>query len=145
MSFVVQGYNNTSAPNKMVKNLAAKGTFTGTLKGPCDILNPVVTIDSATYPEYLNYAYIEQFRRYYFVIDIVCEINGLYTLHMQVDPLLTYRKELEAKTAVIARQENSFNMYIPDADFKVEQRTRTQRIEFPNSFPRNPIYVLTTV
>lgn len=145
MSFVIQGYDNMSAPNKMVKNLKANGTFTGTLKGPCDILNPVVTIDSATYPKNLNYANIEQFGRYYFVINIVHEINGLYTLQMQVDPLTTYRKELEAKTAVIARQENSFNMYIPDADFKVEQRTRTQRIEFPNSFPRNPIYVLTTV
>lgn len=145
MSFVVQGYNNTSAPNKMVKNLTANGTFTGVLKGPCDILNPVIMIDSATYPENLNYAYIEQFKRYYFVTDIICEINGLYTLQMQVDPLTTYRQSISGKTAVIARQENSFDLYIPDADFKVEQRTRTQRIEFPNSFPRNPIYVLTTV
>lgn len=145
MSFIIQGYNNTSAPNKMVKNLTANGTFTGTLKGPCDVLNPVVTIQTTDYPTNLNYAYIEMFKRYYFVTDITCEINGLFTLSLQVDTLTTYRTSISNKRAVIARQENEYNLYVADADFKVEQRTRTQVIKFSYSFPRTPIYVLTTV
>lgn len=145
MSFIIQGYNNTSAPNKMVKNLIANGTFTGTHKGPCDVLNPVVPIQTTDYPTNLNYAYIEKFKRYYFVMDITSEINGLFTLHCQVDPLTTWRKALLNKKAAIARQENVYNLYLPDADFKVEQRTRTQCLKFPYTFPRTPIYVLTTV
>lgn len=145
MSFIIQGYDNVSIPNKATKKLTALESYTGTHKGPCDIINPVITIETTNYPTNLNYAYIEMFKRYYFVKNITCEINGLFTLEMQVDPLSSYINAIINKLAVIARQENVYNLYVADADFKVEQRTRTQVIKFPYSFPRNPIYVLTTV
>lgn len=139
-------YKTTDVPNQLVKNLSPVGGYIeGNLKGPCDIINPVITVQLNAFPSTVNYAYVEEFNRYYFVTNIICEINGLYTLEMQVDPLVTWRTALQSKYAVIERQENEYNLYLQDPAFRTEQKTRTQIMKFPSGFGQTPEIVLTTV
>lgn len=139
-------YTTKDVPNQLVKNCTpVGGVVQGSLKGPCDIINPVLTIQLSSFPASVNFAYVKEFNRFYFVTNIICEINGLFTFEMQVDPLMTWRLALQQKTAVIERQENEYNLYLQDPAFRTEQRSRTQVVTFPSGFGNTPEIILTTV
>lgn len=54
-----------------------------------------------------NYAYIPEFHRYYFVVDIVSVKTGLYMVSMRCDPLMSFRPSILSQTAIVERCEDS--------------------------------------
>lgn len=119
------------------KTLAQIGDeITGTLREECGVCDPVLNLelDFETLGK-CNYVYIPDFKRYYFVVNIVCIRNSLYRVFLHVDVLQTYAEQIKAQRAIIQRQENNWNLYLNDGFFRVEQKPKLQIKNFPVGFP----------
>ena len=138
MSFNIVFSTNSSPVNRIDKDLTTVITVTGTLRDGVSILNPEIEIESGLTEDLvgtINYAYIEVFNRYYFVTDIKTEINGLWIVSMHVDVLMTYKDEIREQNAVVARQEETYNMYLDDGWFMAYQDPYIQTKLFSNPTP----------
>ena len=140
MSFAIQFYKNSSPVNKVDKSIELVTTATGTLRDSSSILQPVILIET-TYDAGQalitgsNYTYIEEFGRYYYITDVVAEINGLYEVKMDVDVLMTYSAQIKQQEAVIARQAFKRNMYLDDGWFMAYQNPDFKQLYFSNATP----------
>lgn len=107
----------------------------GTLRAPSSIIDPVIVMhcdNSEGWRKELNYAYIPEFGRYYFITNII-SVEGtkvsntypsptaLWELHMHVDVLMTYASQIRAQTAIVSRQANNYNLMLDDGSFMVYQ------------------------
>lgn len=126
-------YNNASAPNYIDKNISLVQSLTGVLRNPASVTDPVITIERDS-PIGFNYAYIPEYRRYYFVTGISMIGDKLLALSLHVDVLMTYKDAIRDMNAIIKRQENSFNLYLDDGIFKAYQNTKHKIIKLPYGF-----------
>ena len=134
-------YNNTDPKERVVKNLTTPLILSGNLREECDILRPAIRISLASFPSY-NYAYIPEFNRYYYIIGITAVRNGVWEITMAVDVLMTYADQIKAQRAIVTRQQNVYNLYLPDPEFRVESKRRVQIKTFPSGFSLTPHYIL---
>ena len=132
---ILKLYKNVSEKNVLDKNITELASLSGTLRDDCSIINPVILIeDTAGFDlKYTNYAYIEEFGRFYYINNIVCK-NGLFELQMHVDVLKTHANGIRANEAVIARQQNQYNLYLQDGVFKTYAYPHIQIKQFPTGF-----------
>lgn len=126
-------YNNTSEPNRVDKVITQSGTdMVGTLRAECSIIDPIISVEALPSLT-VNYAYINEFGRYYYINNIVCK-GKLYELHMHVDVLQTYASGIRSNKAVIARQQSMYNLYLQDGVFKTYADNHYQIKQFPSGF-----------
>lgn len=126
-------YKYGGLPNTLGKGATAVESLNGVFREPTDISHPVFTIERSS-PIGFNYVYIEDFDRFYFVNEVTAEQNNLVTITCTIDPLETAGSAAGNFTAIIRRQENSFNLYLDDGIFKAYQNTKHKHIAFPNPF-----------
>lgn len=139
-------YNSTANPQYQVQGLRVdRFPIYGTLIEATDILNPVIefyfdttnpnTPDIRSIVSVLNYAYIEDFRRYYFVSNWVYD-KGRWTAHFEIDVLGTYRDAFTLENEFyILRAADEENWLLPDALYPLTCEDKTIRTEmqvFPN-------------
>ena len=88
--------------------------------------------------------YISDFSRYYFIDDIISINNDIWEVHGHVDVLETYKTQILANQAVIARQQNRYNLYLNDPDFMTYNFDQIQTKKFSNPAGFNKVlnYVL---
>ena len=130
-------YTNESPDNEVTKTLTQIYTCSGELHENCSIIDPVITcevnnVGSSNIPV-INYAYIPDFNRYYFIRNITF-IGKIVQFDMHVDVLSSFADELKAHNAVIARQQNRHNLYLNDGIFRTYQNPHIQVKQFPNGF-----------
>ena len=100
--------------NKLLKNLSLLYEFTGTLRNESDIVHPSILIESATISD-SNYAYIEEFNRYYFIKEIESIRNNLWLLTLETDPLMSFSDSIKSLYVVLKETEVSLvDNYLPD-------------------------------
>lgn len=136
---------NSSPVEKIGKNLTEGLSFSVDLKAGTSVLKPVLLLASpAANPLYgYNYMYIQEFGRYYFIDDIKSVRNNMWEISAHVDVLETYRTQILANSAVIKRQQNLYNLYLDDPEFKTYNNSRVQTKRFPvNLFNKNLSYML---
>lgn len=135
-----------NSPNFYInKDLTDVATYTGTLRAETSVLDPEFEIESANDLSQVNYIWINEFHRYYYVTDIVNVTNRLWRFKCHVDVLMTYKPQIKGHEAVIARQEGLYNLYLSDADtFKVLQKRKIVQKNFPLGFTGES-YVLLVV
>lgn len=124
MSFPIILQENMSPLNKVTKDITDIATATGTLKEGASILSPVIEVESSLTSDILsrvNYCYIALWHRYYYITDMVLDITGLWLLHMHVDVLMSYNSQIRQQDAIVARQEQHYNMYLDDGWFMAYQ------------------------
>lgn len=126
--------------NKVTKTYTEDIVIEGELKEKCSILSPKILVKLDTFPT-SNYAYIVEFKRYYFINDIKV-IDDIYELSMSVDVLMTYNTQIKALTCVISRQENKYNLYLPDNAFKAYAYPQVQTKVFPEGFSNANYFLL---
>ena len=91
--------------------------YTGTLTGSSGVLNPTVVMDFGnTYPGY-NYAYITEFRRYYWINEMTSIGGGLWNVSMSVDVLATYKTAIGAANKYILRSASDSDGAITDMKY----------------------------
>lgn len=132
------------SPNFFIdKTLIAMDTYTGVLKDETSVLDPVFEVESDSSLANCNYVWIEEFNRYYYVTNIISVTDKLWRLTCHVDVLMTYKPQIKAHGAIVSRQQNLFNLYLPDGEtFKVEQGSLVVQKEFPNGFTAGESFVL---
>ena len=135
-------YKTVSENNKVTKVLTDEIELTGTLRESSSVLNPSIKIESSTNLSDYNYAYIEDFGRYYFITNLEAIRNDLWRVSMRCDVLMTYAAEIKANTAVVARNSNLFNLYFQDEQFKILNYETVQTKAFGASLAPSSQFVL---
>lgn len=135
-------YTNNSADNVVTKSITLLTSMTGTLRENCSIVDPVITVENINnaIAAVCNYAFIPQFARYYFVRNITLS-GKLWIISMHVDVLASFQTPLKSLDAVIARNENRYNLYLQDGFFKTYQNPHVSIKQFPAGFT-NHSYIL---
>lgn len=120
------------------------------IKQPCSMLDPVIELDinnvqrSGLQISGTNYCYIELFKRFYFINDIVFENDGLVEMHLSVDVLMTYASDIyDSQQEVIRAEALNSPRYIDNERPILSDKILTTKIlgEFPEQSGNN--YVLT--
>lgn len=134
MSFSIQLMNNQEELNKINKSPASVMTLSGELREESSIIDPVIIIEYSGTLTNVNYMYIPEFHRYYFITQINSVRTGLWRVCAHCDVLKTYAQGILGCDCVVARNQNNFNLLLNDAYFKVYSNPRVQIANFPNKF-----------
>lgn len=138
MSFVVEIMKNNSDDNKIGKYKSTVLSLSGTLKDATSVIDPTILVegDLGTISK-ANYMHISAFGRYYFITDIRSVRNGLVEITAHVDVLESYASEIKANTAIVARQENKWNLLLDDGVFKAYNNPQILTLNFPSGFTKH--------
>ena len=114
MGFEVKLYSFSKRENSTAQPSGGT-TYIGNLKSPSGILNPTIEFDfGGGSPANLNYAYVYQFsQRYYFIREWTWEA-GLWTAHMEVDVLASYKTQIGNSTLYVLRASREADGTITD-------------------------------
>lgn len=77
--------------------------------------------DSDNFPFLKNYAYIPDFNRYYFVVDIVSVRSGLWLFKLKCDVLMSFKDDIYDLECIVARNETTYNLMLSDSKMKFER------------------------
>lgn len=139
MSFAIQHFKCDSAPNVVDKVLQQQiPDLVGTLRTGSSIIDPVIIVE-ANAPGFQandsNYIYVEEFGRYYYITNIISINYTLWELHCHVDVLMSYKEQIRAQIAIVARQEAQYNLMLDDGIFMCYQNPKIQTKLFSNATP----------
>lgn len=135
MSFNVQFYINSSENNRLTKDIALQTTLTGTLKNECSVVDPIVLVagNVSTFSG-INYMYIPEFKRYYFINNVRSIRSNLVEITGHVDVLMSFADGIRSNSAIIKRQEGQWNLYLNDGSLKCYQNPLILTKAFPSGF-----------
>lgn len=140
----IQLYHNNSENNVINKSITGISTPSCVVKKPCSEINPVIILHSFENMSYCNYAYIEEFNRYYFIDDIIPLTGSEVQLNLRVDVLESFKDSILGLNAIIEKQENIGNKYFNDGSFNVLAREFLTTYNFPAGFDDNGEFILIT-
>ena len=109
------------------------------VSAPILILGEIEGVDLKT----VNYAYIDEFKRYYFIRTITVGQNNIYTLTMECDVIETYKEDILNSSALISRRVAAGDY----GDMAVSSEVRKEVEVFKSSrgFNENKTIILSTV
>lgn len=117
-AMTIKLYRNLSEEIAVTKNITDEITYTGSLRSESSVIDPVILIEASNLSDY-NYAWIEEFHRFYFIRDISSVRTNLWRLTMHVDVLSTYAGYIKENNAIMSRNSNVWNLYYQDDQFKI--------------------------
>ena len=110
-------------------------TQTGFLRNSSSVINPVIKFSNIEqYIGSVNYAYIEEFGRYYFITNTETISTGIWVLSFHVDVLYTYRDAIRANYGIVYRNQNQYDLLLNDGLFQTQQNPRIGTYSFPSGF-----------
>ena len=134
MSLTLRLYNTSSPSNKINKDLTLKGEILINLKNrPKDFNELDIDYSGPTQSLALsfNYAYISTYKLYYFVKIQPATIGNAHNiLHLELDPLMTYKNQILGLKCITDRNTNNYNAYLKDD----EQKITSQYKQFYHTF-----------
>ena len=135
-----------SSDNRCInKNIIDGETISGTLRTSTSIIYPVITFENNS-PLRYNYAYIPEFRRYYYITNVISARNNLWEVHFEIDPLMSFKADICALKVVVDKQSNESNgdEYIDDSSLVTDNLMFNMVYNFPDGFNNNGEYILIT-
>ena len=136
-------YVNSSDNNVVDKKLTAVySNVTYEFKTETSQMNPVLIIDRSYWNEKINYVYIDELKRYYYVKDVVFSTGKLIMLVCAVDVLMSFKAEIRQLTAILKRQESIANAYITDTETLLLSYDEIGAKIFPSGFTTNTKNIL---
>lgn len=106
-------YNNSSAPNVVHKSLSQLTSMTGDLIEDVNVERVVLHVPYFESFASCNYAYIPEFKRYYYVNVEVMNGERL-KLSMRSDPLTSFYSNYCASPCIAKRSSSNYNVGIAD-------------------------------
>lgn len=135
---------NKSEKNKINKSLTSGITLSGTLRNESNVVTPsiVINIDN---PTIYNYAYIEDFKRYYFITDYISLRMGIWQLNLKSDVLMSFKDSILNSNSLINKTESvGKNNYLSGNNWVNSCKTKTDIISFSNGLLNEGQYILIT-
>lgn len=112
--------NSTKRPDSTV----TQRTHNAVLKMPTSLLRPEITFDFGLKgnPSYYNYAYISDLgNRYYFIRDWTVGDGHLWTAHLEVDVLASWKNSIGESTQYVQRSSKTFDGGVIDVLYPTKQ------------------------
>lgn len=135
---------NNSEKNKLDKSLSSELKFNGKLREESSVVNPSIMIQ-ATNPSGYNYAYIPEFKRYYFITDMVSIRTGIWEISMHVDVLMSFKDGIKNTSIILSDTETTGQTnYMSGEQWATEVKNTTTIKMFPHSLPTTGKYILIT-
>ena len=147
MSFKVKLYTLNKRDNSTKQPAANTGTeFNCVLKSGSGIMRPTISLDIgiANDPSQYNYAYIQEFDRYYFVEEWFFD-RALWTASLRVDVLATYKTQIGGSSLYIMRAAGANNGNIIDTLYPAKSGCSFDSTTVNNPWWDNISYVVGTV
>lgn len=116
MSFNIKLFNFTKKENSTKRPVSSSGdNFACVLKDRSSMIHPEIQLDMGLTqsPVEYNYAYINQYERYYFIEEWTYE-NALWTASLKVDVLATYKTQIGNAELYVLRAAGEYNGRIVD-------------------------------
>ena len=123
--------------NRIQKNVSFAVSIPGTLREGSDVVNPSIMIESSADAVCgFNYAYIPEFKRYYFIQNCTAFRAGLTILTMTVDVLYTYKESILNSPAIVVRSSRTGDgiFSLPDDRYPIKQSETTHVITFESLY-----------
>lgn len=138
-------YYNSSENNQLNKNLSRSYPLTGVIRGESNVINPQILYEVDSLSPY-NYAYIQEFERYYFIREVRSVRNGLWLVTMEVDPLMSFKSAIMNMSVILQETESTGeDSYLSDSRVWVTKvKDKTDIIQFPSGLLSNGTYILIT-
>lgn len=137
-------YNNTSDSNVLSKTIILVTTLQCALKDATELMNPVLVIAGDNIESNVNYAFIPDLRRYYFVRNKRQVTANRIELDLHVDVLMSFKGSIRQATALVEVTGNAVNPYIESDIWTPDVRRTTHVKKFESGFNHNPQYILIT-
>lgn len=127
-------YNTSDDPKKLNKTLTQIGTAVALAPtAQVSVLNPVLIVDNDTGFINANYAYIDEFHRYYW-ITTAYNTAGRIIVSCKVDYLMSWADGIKNCPATIIRADLGKPSYVVDKKYPIDtSRFYTQGIKFPET------------
>lgn len=137
---------NTADENNVInKTIATIDTVTATIKGDSSIINPTLILEYKTPLIGVNYVFIPDWNRYYFVKDMRVVTGGRYEIDLYVDVLQSFKEQILKCGVILSDTEQTgLNNYLPSDSFVVNCKHKTDIINFSNGLLDNGEYILIT-
>lgn len=136
-------YNTQSPYNTINKVLEDELELDVTFKDVADFGKPVIRLRSSKIINQ-NYAYIPDLGRYYFINDRETFPNGMYTLYLESDVLMTYKDEILDSVATVSRTPQS-NKYFDGGDYRNEVKNEHKLYQSNKTLEFEESTVLVTI
>ena len=135
---------NNSEKNKINKSLTAGVTLSGTLRNESNVVNPSIVINIEN-PTIYNYAYIEDFKRYYFITDYISLRTGIWQINLKSDVLMSFKDSILASNVLINNTETTGkNNYLSGASWVSNCKAKTDILTFSQGLLTEGQYILIT-
>ena len=85
-------YKCNSEKNCLNKVLENEITLDGAIRGESNVISPQIMVQMN--PIEYDYVYIPEWRRYYFITDIVCYRSNAFVVKLSIDVLMSYKTEI---------------------------------------------------
>ena len=129
------------------KDISIIDDVSATIKGALSVENPVLILQyKSDIQSNVNYVYIPEYNRYYFVTDIINLTGGRYEIHCKVDVLMSFKDYILNLSCIVDKQssKDNANMYLDDGSFVVQSKEFVDTINFPKGFNDNGEFILIT-
>ena len=135
---------NNSEKNKINKDLTAGVTLSGTLRNESNVVNPSIVINIEN-PTIYNYAYIEDFKRYYFITDYISLRTGIWQINLKSDVLMSFKDSILASSVLINNTEaTGKNNYLSGSNWVSNCKSKTDILTFSHGLLTEGQYILIT-
>lgn len=150
MSFGIRLYKTSSPSNKINKDLGniISSPVIDFKNRPKDLNN--LDIDLSNYATLqtvnFNYVHIPSLNLYYFAKILPSNIGPTHNiLHLELDPLMTYKDQILNLDCIIKRNTNKYNLYVEDEELQTLKKTQIQTKAFNHTFVPYTSTVITLV
>lgn len=115
-----------------------------------NVTHPIIRLSTGKIGKSTNYVWLKDLKRFYYIRNWTMD-NGYITLNLEVDVLMSFKKELLNSTVMVKRCENYVkrgggwqfpnsakpNYYLDDPEMKFNAYKNVRTIEFPSGFNKN--------
>lgn len=138
-------YSCSSEKERLVKTLENETEYEGNFRNEVNVINPVLQIatDSMDLYTILNYAYIPDLNRYYFIDRVESYRTGVITVYLSIDVLYTYADAIKELQAIVSNDTN--NPYYSGNVKGHDTRKTYERLTLENNFNSNGVYVMCAI
>lgn len=146
MALKLRLFNTDSPSNKINKSLTTKAVLSINLKNrPKDFNN--LDIDYTGSLEFdFNYAKLDEYNLFFFAKMLPSNIGTNHNiLHLELDPLMTYKSQILNLDCIIKRNTSKYNLYVEDEKLQTLKKTQIQTKAFNHTFVPYTSTVITLV
>lgn len=113
-----------------------------TIKDDCSLTDPVIYINTSADIRNINYMKLGSF--FYFARVEMMPGGNMYRVIGRRDPLTSFKDEILMLDAIVDKNEYEINPYLNDGSYIVEERQKTEVLNFPLGFEETGRYILIT-